>query len=84
MTRIHSTAGGNSKFSFKNTSFSTSIFELVRGFLKKIRDDLTSTSVKVVPLVVTSVFTESISKKKIFLASKILELPTVRFAHMRF
>ena len=55
MTRIHSTVGGNSKFYLKDTSFfKVDIFKLIRGFLEKTRDNLTSTSVKVVPLLVTS------------------------------
>ncbi len=54
MARIHITVGGNLKVYFQNTSFLTSIFQLIGDFLEITRDNLTLTSVKVVPLPVTS------------------------------
>ena len=54
MIKFHATVGGKFTKYFKNTGFFKSIFKLIGGFLKKTRDNLKSTSVKVVPLTVTS------------------------------
>ena len=52
MTRFHASFGGNSNVYFQNTSFLKWIFKRIRGFLEKMRDNLTSTSVKVVPEII--------------------------------
>ncbi len=54
MIKFNVTVGVKFKKYFKNTGFFKSILKLIRGFLKKTRDNLKSTSVKVVPLTVTS------------------------------
>jgi hypothetical protein len=81
MTRIHTTVDGNPKVYFKNTSFSASIFKLI---LKKTRDNLTSTSVKVVPLTVTSMQNKFQQKIMQFGCATAQKLLTVRCMHALF
>ena len=55
MTTFHANFGGNSKFYFKSTSFFKVDFEIFSSFSRnRVRDNLTSASVKVVLLAVTS------------------------------
>ena len=57
MTTFHVTVGGNSKNnkSKEHEFLSKSIFKRIGDFLEKTRDNLTTTSVKVVPLIVLSI-----------------------------
>src|SRR4051812_7653442 len=48
-TTFHVTVGGNSKNTLSDEFLSKSIFERIRGFLKRTRKTFTSTSVKTVP-----------------------------------
>ena len=55
MTTFHVTVGGNSKNTLEHEFLSNSLFKCIGGFLEKTRDNLTTTSVKVVPLTAMSI-----------------------------
>ena len=55
MTKFHLTVGGNSKNTLEHEFLSKSTFKRIGSFLKKKRENLTTTSVKVVPLTVMSI-----------------------------
>ena len=54
------------------------------GFFEKTKDNLTSTSVKVVPLTVTSMYKKCQQKILQFSCATAQKLTTVRYARMRF
>jgi hypothetical protein len=73
MIKIHAIVGGKFKSLLQEHEF----FKLIRGLLEKTRDNLTSTSVKVVPLTVTSMqnkFQQKIFQLGCTIAQKLLTM----------
>ncbi len=77
MKKFHVTVGGNSKNISEHEFLSKSIFKYICDFLKRTRDNLTSTSVKVVPRTLINMQKKSQQKVLQFGYSTAGKLPTV-------
>jgi hypothetical protein len=75
---------GIQKFSSRTRVFSKSIFKHIRGFLEKTSDSLSSTSVKVVPLIVSSTHVVNFEKVLQLSWAPAQKLSTARFARTGF